>query len=635
MLSKTKNPLINNLNILREDIQCLRGFSVIIVLLYHFDFDLIKSDFINAGYIGVDIFFIISGYIITKIISEQKKISFKNFYIKRFKRLAPTLLVVILFSIMIAFFLFENFLLKKNIHSAFSSIFGFSNFYFWLSNTIYQFAEKNNMILMHTWSLSVEFQFYLFFPLMFYLFQKNLIKIILLIFFFISFFLIFYLHEKHNIFNFYASTSRVFEIVSGCLAFFYQKEIKNIFKTKNNLFYYSFGFILILTYMLFLSEEDYHPNPSSIIFVLGTCMMLIFYTNTLVVLNKLKLNFIGNISYSLYLWHFPIIVFGNYFFENYDDKIKFFLLIFCFLLSILSFYFLEKKFRYQNLKKNLWIFYFSLFLLSLISIISHNTKNVNNDNYFLADEANVYLNNRNKFYLKKSRNIFSFENDYKKFSPGFSNKDTKKILIMGDSHSRDVFNLFYSHKSFYTQYEFARYGINLVDFENKRLNYLINSEIFKMSDTLIFSQRYKPEDIILIEKLYLLSKKYKKNLVLILKKPEFKKNNHLNMSFIDEYIKKNNHFTKNELDKLGYENINTKEFEAINDKIKSQFSNKIKLIDLYEIICSDDLKVCYMTEKQKKNFYDYGHFTLSGANFFGEKIINKKFYKRILNEYDD
>ena len=96
----------------RKDIEILRGFSVFIVLLYHFKFDFLESNFSNSGYIGVDIFFVISGYIITKIFFEDKYSSILKFYSRRFSRLMPALVSVISISLIIAYFIFDLFIFE-------------------------------------------------------------------------------------------------------------------------------------------------------------------------------------------------------------------------------------------------------------------------------------------------------------------------------------------------------------------------------------------------------------------------------------------------------------------------------------------------------------------------------------------
>ena len=129
-----------------------------------------------------------------------------------------------------------------------------------------------------------------------------------------------------------------------------------------------------------------------------------------------------------------------------------------------------------------------------------------------------------------------------------------------------------------------------------------------------------------------ITKKNNKKLILILKKPEFKKNNKLNKTFLDQYVKNSNNFNKFELDKFAYKNLNKNNFVEINNKIKEKYSDKIKLVNLYSIICSEVEETCeIVSDNLSKNFYDYGHFTLNGSKYFGNKIIQSKFYKNLLN----
>ena len=618
----------------RKDIEILRGFSVLLVLLYHFKFDLLESNFTNSGYIGVDIFFVISGYIITKIFFEKKYSSISKFYSRRFSRLMPTLVIVISISLIIAYFLFDLFILKKNINSSVSIIFGLSNFFFWLTSTIYGLAEKNSMIFLHTWSLSVEFQFYIIYPILLFYFKDNFVKIFLVFIFFLSYVSIFYFFEKHNLFNFYSSFSRIFEIVAGCLSFIFEKEIRSYINKKYHQHLYFLGFILIIFFMLFLHNEDNHPNPQSLVFILGTCLLLIFYNENLKVLLRLGLDKLGNISYSLYLWHFPIIVFLNYLLVEYNDGKKFLSLILCIGLSYISFHFVEDKFRKLNFKKNL---FFLIFCLLPIIFLSLNISKINEkyekyvfDNFYLADESNKYLKNNSKIRLRDSKNIFSHKNDYKYFAPKFSNKDNKKVLFLGDSHSKDLFNVFYLQKEYFNNYEFSRYGFNLIDIENNRLNHLLNSELFELSDYIVLSQRYKSKDLLLINNLIDIVSSKNKKLIVVLKKPEFKKNNKKNQTFLDIYYKKNKKATVDELNAIAYRNLNLDNFVKINKSIKKEFSEKVKLMDIYSLVCNDTKERCHVVnEKLEKNFYDYGHFTLSGSEFFGKKIIRSNKYKQL------
>ncbi len=614
----------------------LRGFSVLIVLLYHFNFNTISSNFVNSGYIGVDIFFVISGYVITKIINE-KKISIREFYEKRFKRLLPVLFTIILISFLVSIFIFDLFILKKNLRSIYSISIGLSNFYFWLTSTIYQFAEKNNLFLLHTWSLAIEFQFYVAYPIIIFTLSKKLFKLFLILLFSLSYLGIFYFFEKHNLFNFYSSFSRIFEITAGCLAYTYEKNLKLWVNKKYHSLLYFLGLLFVMLFMIFLHNEDNHPNPQSITFVIGTCMMLIFFNKNLIYLFKGKLQNIGSISYSLYLWHFPIIVFCNYVILNYNDFYKFLSLLVCILLSVISYSLIEKKFRSLDFRSNMVYILCLGIPLIIMSVQFENKKykssEYNFDNYFLADESNKYLKNKNVFSVRKHKNIFSFRDDFKNYSPIFEKENTKKILFVGDSHSKDIFNLFYTNREYYKKYEFARYGFNLIDMKNNRKNIFVESLTFKNADIIVFSQRLKIIDLVILEEFIKLIENYDKKIVLTLKKPEFSKNNKRNQSYLDEYLIENKDYTKTQLNKLGYSNLSKEDFTEINNTIKKQFTTKdIELLNLYPLICSDIKQECeVIDDKFKKNFYDYGHFTLSGSKYFGKKLIDNKIYERIFN----
>ena len=155
-----------NKRILKIDIEALRGLSVVLVILYHFKLSNLDYQIIKGGFIGVDIFFVISGFIITKIIIENKLENFSLFYFyeRRIKRIIPLLAVVLILSISSLFFVFDFFLLNKNINTSFSILTAVSNFYFWASAVLYQFAEKNSLINLHFGAYLLRCNFIFFFP---------------------------------------------------------------------------------------------------------------------------------------------------------------------------------------------------------------------------------------------------------------------------------------------------------------------------------------------------------------------------------------------------------------------------------------------------------------------------------------
>ena len=173
----------------RPEIDGLRALAVISVILYHLELNFADQNLFTGGFIGVDIFFVISGYLITSIImkdiTSNKNFSFLNFYERRARRILPVLLVVLLFTLLISLFLFTHSKIKLVSESVIYSLGFTSNLLFWFKNLQYGAETGFAIPLLHTWSLSVEEQFYLIFPLALIIslkfFKKQLLKIIFLL----------------------------------------------------------------------------------------------------------------------------------------------------------------------------------------------------------------------------------------------------------------------------------------------------------------------------------------------------------------------------------------------------------------------------------------------------------------------
>ena len=302
--------------IYRKEIDGLRALAVLPVVFFHAGFEIF-----SGGYIGVDIFLVISGYLITSIIfSEQEKgcFSLLSFYERRARRILPALFLVIFISIIFSYLLMTPGQLIDFAESVIASSLFISNFHF-LQEAGYFSVASELKPLLHTWSLAIEEQFYIFYPLIlvFLLPFGRKITIIFLIFSFIfSLILSHFLSSSLPSANYYLIPTRAWELLMGCLAAFYLRSKDNI-QIKNNFLRESFSFFgaLVLFSSFFIIDNTF-PFPSfwTLLPTLGTFLIIVYGTK-----ETLTGRFLGNkifvslglISYSLYLWHQPIFAFSR------------------------------------------------------------------------------------------------------------------------------------------------------------------------------------------------------------------------------------------------------------------------------------------------------------------------------------
>ena len=362
----------------RSDIDGLRAVAVIGVILYHLEISINNNLLFPGGFLGVDVFFVISGYLITSIILKEhnieKKFNFLDFYKRRIRRLVPALLFVLLTSLVFAYLFLLPIQFKSYINSLFSSIFFYSNLHFHYTGQSYGQSILSTQPLLHTWSLSVEEQFYILYPLLIIFFLKILkTKVKFIFYLFITASIIFtsYMAENHSSFNFYMITNRAWELACGALLSINHFQIK---KKRRNNFWKIFGLILIIFSFLYFDSSTAHPSYLTLIPVLGSCLIIDNYHKESfvdkILTNRLFVK-IGLISYSLYLWHHPILSFGKIsgLTEN-SIFFKFILILISFFLSIFTYTYIERYFRdYKkiNFKKLSFIILSIIFLLILIT----------------------------------------------------------------------------------------------------------------------------------------------------------------------------------------------------------------------------------------------------------------------------
>jgi len=367
----------------RKDITGLRAIAVIAVVLYH-------SEYLNisSGFLGVDVFFVISGYLITgRIISEINHGTFKFsvFYIKRARRILPALYLGLIFSTLVLIIIYFPEDVDDFKSSMLYTLFFSSNVYFW-NNINYFSPQIETRLLAHTWSLGVEEQFYFLLPLglviAYKLFKKDkhiqlLIFAAILLSLFITISDIFFIPVT----KFYLLPTRLWEFLLGSLCYLV---MTNYEFTKNKYLSDVSFTILIFSFFLF-NKYDIHPGFITLIPTLTTFVMIIFNEPDSIankILENKTIQTIGLGSYSIYLLHYPIFAIDSYWllastFDTFQWLIDIVLIVCSVIFGLLSWKFVETPTRDESKFSNLKIG-ISLVLTSILILIVSTTSILNN-----------------------------------------------------------------------------------------------------------------------------------------------------------------------------------------------------------------------------------------------------------------
>ncbi|MGB5209513.1 MAG: acyltransferase family protein [Gammaproteobacteria bacterium] len=333
----------------RSDIDGLRAVAVLPIVLFHAGYE-----WISGGFIGVDIFFVISGYLISSIILNDValgRFSYARFYERRIRRIVPALLLVLLATLAAGYFVLLPAEYIDLAQSALAAAAFVPNVYFWATSSTYFGLDIAITPLLHTWSLGIEEQFYIAFPALAYLLASRCTRRVMV--WILSSLLVFSLAanllvvQANAKFAFYMIPTRAWELLAG--VFLSLGVLPQIKKLSTATVLSLLGAVLIVLPMFVLDETSLFPGINAVPPVLGTALIIYSgeHHQTIVsrILSLKALVAIGLISYSLYLWHWPVTVYTNMYWESALNRP--FVVALSVALAYLSYRFIETRFRHS------------------------------------------------------------------------------------------------------------------------------------------------------------------------------------------------------------------------------------------------------------------------------------------------
>ncbi|MDO3387215.1 acyltransferase family protein [Gilvimarinus sp. SDUM040013] len=419
----------------------LRAIAVLSVILFHLEITLF-----SGGFIGVDVFFVISGYLITAHIRTavtQGYFSFGWFYAKRARRLLPAMLVTFLATIGVAWFILPAPNFERLGLEALFALFSVSNFLFWNESGYFDTASTLKPLL-HTWSLSVEEQFYIFWPILLcFIRRESAVFLTLLGLGCISLIGAQWLVAKQPELVFYMMPFRIVEFSIGGMLVWLEQRHQKSYRWREWLV--AVGLIAIIAPIFLYNEKTTFPGLMAVIPCVGTALVIAFGAKSILAapLRWAPVAYVGLISYSLYLNHWPLIVLYKYLSNHFAVVDKLLLLVVSIVLAVLMYHFVETPFRRKRVK---WASGKSFATLAGTAAILVVTASafviVNNGMPERFDrpqllESDIEAGKKNRFQLISDD---CRERGWSACNEPVENVE-RNVLVIGDSHTVDGYNI--------------------------------------------------------------------------------------------------------------------------------------------------------------------------------------------------
>jgi peptidoglycan/LPS O-acetylase OafA/YrhL len=633
----------------RPEIDGLRALAVIPVILYHAGFRLF-----SGGYVGVDVFFVISGFLISSIILaelEAGSFSLVLFYERRARRILPALFFTLFVCLPFAWWLLLPSALKTFSESLIAVVTFFSNIFFYKQTGYFDTANELKPLI-HTWSLAVEEQFYVLFPLflMFaWKFSRYWIMAIVCLVALSSLGLAQWGYGIHKTAaTFFLLPTRGWELLIGFfIAFVYTKNSSEKYSRNIGQFGSLIGLLLIIYSVFSYTDQTPFPSLYTLLPTIGAALIIIFATHKTVIgklLGSKPFVAIGLVSYSAYLWHQPIFAFvRQWSMVNPSSNVMIGLSLFTFALAYLSWKYIEKPFRSRHRFSQNQIFSYGALCTVLFIGIG-----------LVGYWSNGFLSRYNPIDrdLASLDAIYSGKYTQKKFNellmrPFEKNANKLKILIIGDSYGQDLVNAIYESSiqnaiQISTRHIAKQCGNLFIDrklfIENiseldRRLYCempggleLFNDDNLRAlmldSDEIWFASSWQYWQAGLIKESVLNASSFSHKPIKIFGRKEFGKFEIKKLLEID--VSKRLHMRSEVSD----ETVST------NALLRSQISKlpSASFINIENLMCGEDEKSCPLfSDDGFLISYDGGHLTRSGAKLLGEQLGKDNLMKYLLN----
>ena len=608
-----------------SEIDGLRAIAVLAVLLFH-----LEIPGFDGGFIGVDVFFVISGYLITKNIVNAKisgTFSFSSFYIGRVFRLLPALFVTVLVTQIAAFFILTPEHLSALGGASVASVFSFSNILFWWEAGYFDEA-KTFKPLLHTWSLGVEEQFYLIWPLIVCLcvsINRKFAQLSMVAILSVSFILAESLLSDYRDLVFYWMPFRIGEFAMGAVLVFFARPRHDSFSSA---LAGLLGLSLILIPIFIYSESTQFPGIMAAIPCIGAALMILFGRSKFV--NGLLTNdvsiYLGKISYSLYLVHWPVIVLVSYSkLGGIGPRSLLLVMPSIFLLAMILHHGIEQRFRLSNgeqiRKANIVKICFSGLFIAGLGLGMSLGKGWE---WRYPEEAKPIISsisNLDTLEDEKQNLLFEIQNSF------LDDANVSKHFIIGDSFAEDTMLAL--------RFAYPKLNIKLLkviaqcqpilpgsynerDSINRKCNEM-RTEAFdihqlrKASSIYLAASWREPSFSNLDKALVFLAENTSARIFVVGARASFHDVPTLAMKhrraeglveFVDKYKKRSYVQANNQL-------------KAIAEQHGAEF------VDVNSLLCPEELCIVLSPIDNKIVYSDYAHLTISGARFLGSELNRK------------